>query len=133
MALASGQRLGPYELISVIGAGGMGEVWKARDTRLQRLVAIKTSHARFTERFQGEALAIAALNHPNICQVYDVGDTYLVMELVEGAPLARAAGVRQLLDVAVQIADGLSAAHAAGFIHRDLKPENILITRDSRI
>jgi serine/threonine protein kinase len=83
MPLLPGQKLGPYEILSQIGAGGMGEVWKARDTRLDRLVAIKTSQAKFTERFEREARAVAALNHPNICQLYDVGPDYLVMEFVE--------------------------------------------------
>src|SRR6516165_11698575 len=87
MPLASGSRLGPYEVLSRIGAGGMGDVWKARDPRLNRIVAIKTSHAHFTDRFEREARAIAALNHPHICQIYDVGPDYLVMELIEGSPL----------------------------------------------
>src|SRR5580700_3375870 len=87
MPLSVGDRLGPYEIIAPIGAGGMGEVWKARDTRLNRIVAIKQSHIRFNERFEREAHAIAALNHPHICQIYDVGPDYLVMEYVEGQPL----------------------------------------------
>src|SRR4026208_1963500 len=96
MALAPGARLGPYELLSALGAGGMGEVWKAQDTRLNRLVAIKTSHSRFSERFESEARAIAAVNHPHVCSLYDVGPDYLVMEYVEGdslrgpVPLAQA-------------------------------------------
>ena len=96
MALAPGSRLGPYEILSAIGAGGMGEVWKARDTRLNRLVAIKASHSRFSERFDREARAIAAVNHPHVCSLYDVGPDYLVMEYVEGewlrgpVPLAQA-------------------------------------------
>ena len=133
MSLAVGDKLGPYEILGSIGAGGMGEVWKARDTRLGRTVAIKTSRDAFSERFEGEARTIAALNHPNICQLYDVGASYLVMELVEGQPLAAVNGVRKLLDLAVQIADGLAAAHTAGILHRDLKPENILVTRDGRV
>src|ERR1700686_1738190 len=84
MPLSAGDKLGPYEILAQIGAGGMGEVWKARDTRLNRIVALKFSQQQFSERFQREALAIAALNHPNICQLYDVGPNYLVMELVEG-------------------------------------------------
>ena len=84
MALAPGDTLGPYECIAPIGAGGMGEVFKARDTRLDRMVALKTSTAQFSERFECEARAIAALNHPNICQLYDVGPDYLVMEFIEG-------------------------------------------------
>jgi Tol biopolymer transport system component len=107
----------------------MGEVYKARDTRLDRIVAIKVSKEAFSERFAREARAAAALNHPNICQLYDVGPDYLVMEFVEGAPIASVDTTRKLLDIAVQMADGLAAAHAAGIIHRDLKPDNILITR----
>ena len=133
MPLASGSRLGPYEILNPIGAGGMGEVYKARDTRLDRMVAIKLSKEAFSERFEREARAIAALNHNNICQLYDVGTDYLVMELVEGTPIAPVDTARKLLDIAVQIADGLAAAHAAGIIHRDLKPDNILITRDGRV
>jgi Tol biopolymer transport system component len=111
----------------------MGEVWKARDTRLDREIAIKISKEQFGERFQREARAVAALNHPNICSLYDVGPNYLVMELVEGAPLAPPGTSRKLLDLALQIADGLAAAHAAGIVHRDLKPGNILATRDGRV
>jgi serine/threonine protein kinase len=111
----------------------MGEVWKARDTRLNRIVAIKSSKTEFSERFEREAHAVAALNHPNICQLYDVGPNYLVMEFIEGTPIAAPDSARKLIDLAVQIADGLSAAHAAGVIHRDLKPDNILVTRDSRV
>ncbi len=111
----------------------MGDVYKARDTRLDRMVAIKTSKEAFSERFEREARAIAALNHPNICQLYDVGPDYLVMEFVEGAPVAAAETSRKLLDIAVQIADGLAAAHATGIVHRDLKPDNILMTRDGRV
>ena len=133
MPLSVGARLGPYEIVSAIGAGGMGEVYKARDTRLDRVVAIKVSQEAFSERFEREARAVAALNHPNICQLYDVGPNYLVMEFVEGTPVAPVESTRKLLDIAVQIADGLAAAHAAGIIHRDLKPDNILITRDGRV
>jgi serine/threonine protein kinase len=133
MRLASGTRLGPYEIVVPVGAGGMGEVYKARDTRLDRIVAIKVSQSAFSERFEREARAIAALNHPNICQLYDVGPNYLVMELVEGAPVAPVDNARKLLDLAVQIADGLTAAHAAGIVHRDLKPGNILATREGRV
>jgi serine/threonine protein kinase len=128
-----GQRLGPYEILEKLGEGGMGQVYKARDTRLDRLVAIKVSQEKFSERSEREARAVAGLNHPNICQLYDVGPDYLVMEFVEGAPVAPAETPRKLLDLAVQIADGLAAAHAAGVIHRDLKPENILVTRDGRV
>ncbi len=133
MLYAPGTRVGPYEILALIGAGGMGEVYKARDTRLNRLVAIKVAQERFPERFEREALAVAALNHPNICQLYDVGPDYLVMELVDGAPIAIPESPRKLLDLAIQIADGMAAAHAAGIVHRDLKPDNILVTQDGRI
>lgn len=128
-----GERLGPYEILSPLGAGGMGEVYSARDTRLGRTVAIKRTHKGFSDRFQREARAISALNHPNVCHLYDVGPDYLVMELVDGSPLAAVETPRKLLDLAVQMADGLSAAHAAGIVHRDLKPDNILVTRDGRV
>jgi len=133
VSYSRGARLGPYEILSRVGAGGMGEVYKARDTRLGRTVAIKVTRARFSDRFEREARTIAALNHPNICALFDVGPDYLVMEFVEGAPLSPVDTCRKLLDIAVQIADGLAAAHTAGIIHRDLKPENILITREGRI
>ena len=107
-------------------------MYKARDTRLDRIVAIRKSKEAFSERFEREARAIAALNHNNICQLYDVGPDHLVMEFVEGTPIAPVDTTRKLLDIAAQIADGLAAAHSAGIIHRDLKPDNILITRDGR-
>src|SRR5579872_6656838 len=132
MPLAPGVCRGPYQIVSPIGAGGMGEVYKARDTRLDRTVALKLSKEAFTERFEREARAIATLNHPNICQLYDIGPDYLVMEFVEGMPIASVDTTRKLLDIAVQIADGLAAAHTAGIVHRDLKPDNILITREGR-
>jgi serine/threonine protein kinase len=133
MPLSAGDQLGPYEILAPIGAGGMGEVYKARDTRLDRMVAIKTSKIEFSERFAREAHAVAALNHPNICQLYDLGTlpdsgSYLVMEFIDGSPIAPVDSPRKLLDLAMQIADGMAAAHAAGFTHRDLKPDNILIT-----
>jgi len=139
-------RLGPYEIVAPLGTGGMGEVYRARDTRLQRDVAIKVLPASAASnpdrhrRFAQEAIAASALNHPNIVAVYDVGDDattpYIVSELVEGVSLRqemqRAMPLKRLLDVAVQIADGLSAAHDAGIVHRDLKPENVMITREGR-
>src|SRR5579859_5775719 len=133
MPLSNGTRLGPYEILAPIGEGGMGEVYKGRDTRLDRIVAIKVSKEQFSDRFEREARAVAALNHPNICQLYDVGPNYLVMEFIDGSRIAPPASPRELLDLAVQIADGLSAAHAANLIHRDLKPDNILVTRDGRV
>ena len=133
MELKPGDKLGPYEILSPLGAGGMGQVWKARDPRLDRIVAIKTSHAKFSERFEREARAVAALNHPNICQLYDVGPDYLVMEYVDGSPVTPPDSPRKLLDIAVQMSDGLAAAHAAGVVHRDLKPDNILIAREGKI
>src|SRR5258708_4580669 len=127
MALFSGTRLGPYEILAPIGEGGMGEVYKARDTRLDRTVAIKVSAEQFSERFEQEARAIAALNHPNICTLHDVGSNYLVMELVEGPTLAERIGgqpilLDEALPIAKQIAEGLEFAHERGIIHRDLKP-----------
>src|SRR5437588_7906438 len=119
-SFARGERLGPYETIEKIGAGGMGDVWKARDTRLDRTVAIKISKDQFSERFEREARAVAALNHPHISQLYDVGPNFLVMEFVEGAPIHPEDSPERLLDLALQIADGLAAAHAAGIVHRDL-------------
>jgi eukaryotic-like serine/threonine-protein kinase len=133
MPLASGEHLGPYEILALVGAGGMGEVYSARDTRLGRTVAVKRTHDSFSDRFQREARAISSLNHPNICQLYDVGPNYLVMEFVDGGPVGAVDAPRTLLDLAVQMADGLSAAHNAGIIHRDLKPDNILVTRDGRV
>ena len=128
MQLTAGTRLGPYEILSPLGSGGMGEVYTARDTRLDRNVAIKISKEQFSERFAREARAAAALNHPHVCQLYDVGPNYLVMELVEGAPIGPVSDVRHLLDLAAQIADGLAAAHAVGVVHRDIKPANLLVT-----
>jgi serine/threonine protein kinase len=133
MPLVSGTRLGPYVILAPIGAGGMGEVYKGRDTRLDRVVAIKVSKDPFSERFEREARAVAALNHPHISQLYDVGPNYLVMEFVEGVPIGPAVSPQELLDLAGQIADGLTAAHAAGVVHRDLKPGNILVTRSGQV
>jgi serine/threonine protein kinase len=133
MPLEPGTRLGPYEIVERIASGGMGDVYKGRDRRLNRVVAVKVVREAFTERFEREARAVAALNHPHICQVYDVGPNYLVMESVEGLPIQPPARSSMLLDLAMQIADGLVAAHAAGIVHRDLKPGNILVTRDGRV
>ncbi|MGD1096559.1 MAG: protein kinase, partial [Bryobacteraceae bacterium] len=129
MPLSMGTRLGPYEILAPVGAGGMGEVYKARDTRLDRIVALKVSAAQFSERFEREAHAIGALNHPNICTLYDVGPNYLVMEYVEGAPLKGPLSVDQALKYGVQICAALDHAHKKGFTHRDLKPANILVTK----
>lgn len=128
MALAPGTRLGPYEILALIGAGGMGEVYRARDTRLDRIVAIKFVNDQFSNRFEREARTVAALNHPNVCQLYDVGPNYLVMEFIDGKPLAGPLPVSQVLKYAAQMCDALDAAHQSGIIHRDLKPANVLVT-----
>ena len=148
MPLAIDSRLGPYQIISLIGSGAMGEVYSARDTRLNRVVAIKTVSARDAsgdaiERLEHEAQAVSALNHPNILTVHDVGRergiAYIVTELIEGDSLRLIMNQRgtlpqrELLDIAIQIAEGLAAAHDEGIIHRDLKPENIMVTRDGRV
>ena len=129
MRLSAGGKLGPYELLSPLGEGGMGEVWKARDTRLDRVVALKVSKAEFSERFEREARAVAALNHPHICQLYDVGPNYLVMEFIEGSTLKGPLPVDKAVEYAGQILDAMDAAHRKGIIHRDLKPGNILVTK----
>ena len=129
MPISTGDRLGAYEIISQLGSGGTGEVWKARDTRLDRIVALKISHQEFSERFEREARAVAALNHPHICQIYDVGPNYLVMEYVDGTPLHGPLSLEKAAEYANQILDALDAAHKKGIIHRDLKPANILISR----
>ncbi len=103
MPLSSGDRLGPYEILAPIGAGGMGDVYKARDTRLDRIVALKVSKSEFSERFEREARAVAALNHPNICTLHDVGPNYLVMEYIDGTPLRGPLPIDQALKYAVQI------------------------------
>src|SRR5216683_5489754 len=128
MPLSPGEKLGPYEILALIGKGGMGEVYRAHDPRLNRDVAIKVSAAQFSERFAREAQAIAALNHPNICQIYDVGPNYLVMEHVEGAPLKGPLSREKAVEYAGQILDALEAAHEKGIVHRDLKPANIKVT-----
>ena len=134
MPLSAGERLGPYEILASIGEGGMGEVWKARDTRLDRIVALKVSKHEFSERFEREARSIAALNHPHICQLYDVviskdAPNYLVMEFVGGPPLKGPLPLEQALRFAAQICDALDAAHRKGITHRDLKPANIIVTK----
>ena len=134
MPLSTGEKLGPYEIISLIGKGGMGEVYSAHDPRMGRDVAIKVSTERFNERFDREVRAVAALNHPNICALYDVGPNYLVMELVDGETmrdwLKRAPTEVQSVEIARQVLEALRAAHRAGIIHRDLKPENIMVRFD---
>jgi eukaryotic-like serine/threonine-protein kinase len=133
MPLPPGTKLGPYEIIELIGAGGMGEVYRAADTRLDREVAIKVSAEAFSERFEREARVIASLNHPNICTLFDVGPNYLVMELIGGPTLADrinegAIPLDEALPLARQIAEALEAAHEKGVVHRDLKPGNVKIT-----
>jgi len=127
-AWSAGNTVGPYALIAPIGAGGMGEVWKARDTRLDRIVAIKQLKGAHTARFEQEARAIAALNHPNICVLYDIGPDYLVMEYLEGSPLQGPLPMEDALRLATQIASALELAHSKGILHRDLKPANILVS-----
>ncbi len=128
MALASGDQLGPYKILSPLGKGGMGEVYRAHDSRLNRDVAIKVSNSQFSERFAREARSIAALNHTNICHLYDVGPDYLVMELVEGQELRGPLRFAEALPIIRQLIDGIEAAHEKNIIHRDLKPANIQLT-----
>jgi TolB-like protein/Flp pilus assembly protein TadD len=128
--LAPGNRLGPYRLVSSIGKGGMGEVYRATDTRMGRDVAIKVVAEQFTDRFDREVRAIAALNHPNICTIHDVGPNYLVMEFLDGVPLKGPLPEAAAIQFAVQIAAALEAAHSRGIIHCDLKPANILVAGD---
>src|ERR1039458_4925643 len=138
MPLAANTRLGPYEILAPLGAGGMGEVFRARDTRLDRTVAIKICTGHFTERFEREARAISSLNHPHICALYDIGREgtveFLVMEYLEGESLeARLRKgplpIEEALQIAIQIASALDAAHRRGMVHRDLKPGNVMLTR----
>jgi serine/threonine protein kinase len=129
MSLVCGTRLGPYEILAPIGTGGQGDVYKGRDTRLNRTVALKVAKEQFSERFHREAEAVAALNHPHICTLYDVGPDYLVMEYVEGQPLKGPLPVERAVEYARQILDALDAAHRMGIVHRDLKPANILVTK----
>ena len=131
-AVAAGTCLGPYRIETKLGEGGMGEVFRAVDTRLGRAVAIKTTREQFSARFEREARAISALNHPNICTLHDVGPNYLVMELVEGETLAARLKsgplpFQTVLLYGSQIAAALVEAHGKGIIHRDLKPGNIMI------
>ena len=133
-----GQRLGPYELQAIVGSGGMGQVWKARDTRLDRKVAIKICAKEFSARFEREAHAISALNHPNVCTLHDIGPNYLVMELVEGPTLAERIPRGEIpldekLSIARQIAQALQAAHEKGIVHRDLKPANVKLTSGGQV
>src|SRR5262245_59154935 len=144
MSLTPGVRIGPYEVVEQIGAGGMGEVYRAHDARLDRSVAIKvlaqqiSSHPDAIQRFEREAKTVASLNHPNICSLYDTGDhagsRYLVMEYLEGETLAQRLEKGPLpldlaLRLAIEIADALDKAHRKGVMHRDLKPGNIMMTR----
>jgi serine/threonine protein kinase len=144
MALAPGTRLGAYDIVALLGAGGMGEVYKARDTRLDRLVAIKVLPAhladdpQFRDRFDREARAISGLDHPHICALYDVGEqdgtSFLVMQYLEGNTLQDrlmkgALPLDQALQTAIEIASALDKAHRAGIVHRDLKPGNIMLTK----
>src|SRR5215469_9566676 len=147
MSLSLGTRLGSYEVLALLGAGGMGEVYRARDSQLGRDVAIKVlanlaSDPERLRRFEQEARATAALNHPNILAVYQLGvhqaAPYLVSELLEGETLREQikrgrVPVRRAIDYGVQIARGLDAAHQKGIVHRDLKPENLFVTRDERV
>ena len=144
MALTAGTKLGPYEILSPLGAGGIGEVYKARDTRLDRFVAIKilpealAADPEFRERFDREARAVAALSHPHICPLFDIGQQdgvdFLVMEYLEGETLAArlnkgALPLDQALQYAIEIADALDKAHRKGITHRDLKPGNVMVTK----
>src|SRR6201993_1159355 len=148
MALTSGTKLGPYEIESLLGAGGMGEVHRAHDSRLNRTVAIKVLPASFSadrerlQRFAQEARAAAALNHPNILSIFDIGEEqgapYVVSELLEGEALRERLRngplpIRKVIDYAMQVAKGLAAAHEKGIVHRDLKPENLFLTHDNRV
>lgn len=135
--LAAGSQLGPYQIHSLLGSGGMGQVYKAFDARLGRDVAIKVAAERFSERFDREVRLVASLNHPNICTVYDVGPNYLVMELVDGKTLREwfpgALPVERSLGIARQVLEALSTAHRAGVVHRDLKPENVMVRADGYV
>src|SRR5450755_2324564 len=148
MALNLGTKIGSYEIVSLLGVGGMGEVYRARDARLGRDVALKILPVAFARdedrlrRFEQEARAVAALNHPNILAIHDIGEQdgspFIVSELLEGETLRAVldrgpVAQRKTIEYGVQIAHGLAAAHEKGIVHRDLKPENIFVTRDARI
>jgi eukaryotic-like serine/threonine-protein kinase len=133
MSLSADDKLGPYEIAELIGKGGMGEVYRAHDPRTGRDVAIKISADRFSERFDREVRAVAALNHPNICTLYDVGPNYLVMEYIEGEAPKGPLPLEEALRIARQISDALEAAHEKGIVHRDLKPGNIKIKPDGTV
>src|ERR1700691_6087776 len=148
MALSAGNKLGPYEIQTLIGAGGMGEVYRAHDARLDRTVAIKVLPISYSadrdrlQRFAQEARSAAALNHPNILSIFDIGDNrgapYVVSELLEGETLRDCLkhgplSLRKSIEYALQVARGLAAAHEKGIVHRDLKPENLFITDDGRV
>jgi len=138
MELKPSDKLGPYEIVSAIGKGGMGEVWRSRDPQLGRDVAIKVSAQQFTDRFEREARAIAALNHANVCTLYHIGPNYLVMEYIEGPTLAERIKegpipLEEALGYAKQIADALEAAHEKSIVHRDLKPANVKIRTDGSV
>jgi TolB-like protein/tRNA A-37 threonylcarbamoyl transferase component Bud32 len=132
-AWATGISLGPYVLLAPSGAGGMGEVWKARDTRLNRIVAVKRLKSRHTARFEQEARAIAAMNHPHICQIHDIGPDYLVLEYIDGQPLKGPLAAEEAMRLATQIAEALDAAHRKRVVHRDLKPANIMVTSEGSV
>ena len=138
MPLSPGDKLGACEIVSLLGKGGMGEVWKARDLQLGRDVAIKVSAKQFYARFEREARAIAALNHPNVCTLYHIGPNYLVMEYIEGPKLAERIKegpipLEEALGIAKQIAAALEAAHEKSIVHRDLKPANVKIRPDGSV